>query len=219
MKKIYNKFLIVSSIFLLVGGVYIYSSKDVNIGDIVPVASGASLVSSNGAAAPADTTAAMGAGISSDIAFLKTLVSLKKITLDTSFLSSLSFKSLKNNTVKIETIAPGRANPFAPMSTTQTVSTITTPTVVTNPASDITDKTANLNGSVNTAGTVSSSYFEYGTATAGGNNLIADAKMSLVGTFVKNITGLTPKTSYFYKACAKINNLASCGEIIPFTTN
>jgi len=157
--------------------------------------------------------------VSSDIAFLKTLVSLKKINLDTSFLSSLPFKSLKNNTVKIETIAPGRTNPFAPTSSIQTVNTNVAPTVVTNQASDITDKTATLNGSVNTTGTVSSSYFEYGTATVGETNIIADAKMSLVGTFVKNITGLTPKTSYFYKACSKINNISSCGEIVPFTTN
>ena len=90
MKKKYNKFLIVSTIFLLVGGVYLYSSRDINSGGVVPVAFGASLVSSNGTPqTPANPE--MSADISSDIAFLTTLVSLEKIKMDTTIFTMPSF--------------------------------------------------------------------------------------------------------------------------------
>lgn len=218
MKKIYNKFLIVSTIFLLVGGVYLYSSRDINSGNIVPTAFGASLVSSNGTPqAPANPS--LSADISSDIAFLTTLVSLEKIKMDTTIFTLSSFKSLKNNSVKIDPVEPGRANPFAPISATETANVVAAPAVVTDPATDITDKTAVFNGTVNSVATATDTYFEYGTVTPALNLGQIQAKVSLVGTFLKNVTGLTPKTSYFYKACAKINNIANCGEVITFTTN
>ena len=36
--------------------------------------------------------------------------------------------------------------------------------------------------------------------------------------FIKNISGLSPKSNYFFKACAKIKGVATCGDIISFNT-
>jgi len=225
MKKKYNKFLIVSTVFLLIGGVYLYSSRDLSSGNIVPVAFGSSLTSSAVAAESLDSTTgstptpAITDGVNADIAFLATLVSLKDIKMDTSIFNSQAFKSLKNNSVKIDKVTPGRLNPFAPMSSTDVVNVASAPVVVTDQPTQITDKTAVLNGTVNSMGNITDTYFEYNTLNTGVNNISTTAKMSLVGTFVKNIIGLTSKTTYYFKACAKINNIANCGELISFTTN
>jgi len=139
--------------------------------------------------------------------------------MDTSIFNSQAFKSLKNNSVKIDKVTPGRLNPFAPMSSTDVVNVASAPVVVTDQPTQITDKTAVLNGTVNSMGNITDTYFEYNTLNTGVNNISTTAKMSLVGTFVKNIIGLTSKTTYYFKACAKINNIANCGELISFTTN
>lgn len=217
MKNKYNKFLIVSTVFLLIGGVYLYSSNSLNSSEIVPVAFGAALVSNIPSDSPS-TIPILGDDISSDIAFLTTLVSLKNITMDTSIFDSSEFKSLKNNGVRIEPVKPGRINPFAPISATAVSMESTAPVVTTEEPSGITDKSAVLNGMVNTNGIITDTYFQYG-PTIQGLTQIATSKQSLVGTFMNNIIGLTPKTTYFFKACAKINNLANCGDVISFTTN
>jgi len=205
--------------------VYLYSSRDLSSGNIVPVAFGSSLTSSAVAAESLDSTTgstptpAITDGVNADIAFLATLVSLKDIKMDTSIFNSQAFKSLKNNSVKIDKVTPGRLNPFAPMSSTDVVNVASAPVVVTDQPTQITDKTAVLNGTVNSMGNITDTYFEYNTLNTGVNNISTTAKMSLVGTFVKNIIGLTSKTTYYFKACAKINNIANCGELISFTTN
>jgi len=218
MKIIYKKFLIVSTIAIFIGGVYLYFSGNLNSETIIPVALGSSLSSSTGTVTTSETSSSVGDKISSDISFLTTLVSLKKIQIDTSLFTNESFKLLKNNVVKIEPVTAGRVNPFAPISATKPNTVVTTPSVVTDQPTQITDKTAILNGTVNTTSGVTDTYFEYGkTATLGSITLTVE--QSLVGTFIKNVSGLTPKTNYFFKACAKINNVALCGEVVSFTTN
>jgi hypothetical protein len=214
MKNIYNKFLIISTILLFIGGVYLYLSKDLNSETLVPVALGSSLESSN-VTTPVDTSKE---NIDSNISFLTKLASLKKINIDTALFKNLAFNALKNNSVKIEKVPAGRVNPFAPtvddsIDTSQILSN-----VVTNQPTQVTDKTAILNGTLNTTNNVTDLYFEYGNKIELGTTS-EKIKQSLVGTFVKNISGLIPKTTYFFKACAKINNIASCGEVISFTTN
>ncbi|MCX6754244.1 MAG: hypothetical protein NTU81_00210 [Candidatus Nomurabacteria bacterium] len=217
MKKRHNKFLIISTIILVSGGVYLYSSGNSSKDSIVPVAFGASLVSSTGAGSP-DVNPALAGDTGSDIAFLNTLVSLKKIKLGVDLFSTDSFKSLKNNSVKIESVKPGRMNPFAPISAAEVVVVGTTPMVATDQPTDITDKTVVLNGTVNATTAVTDTYFEYSSSLLPATTIVAISKLSLVGTFVKTIVGLTPKTTYSFKACAKINNIANCGEVVSFTT-
>ena len=91
------------------------------------------------------------------------------------------------------------------------------PKVVTDTPTQITDKTAVFNGTINESG-AKDTYFEYGITPQLGT-VTPIVKQSLVGTFIKNVLGLTPKTNYFYKACAKINNVPLCGEVVSFITN
>lgn len=219
MKKIYNKFLIISTIFLFVGGLYYYLSNDLNSEGSVPVAFGSSLASSDGE----DVSLLVSSEedkINSDISFLTTLVSIKKISIDNSLFSNESFNALENNVVKLEPVTPGRVNPFASIESSAVLNRNFVSSVTTNQPTQITNKTATLNGTINTvSGVVGDTYFEYGTNSQGLNSIKIIAKQSLVGTFIKSVSGLLPQTTYFFKACAKINNVLLCGDTVSFTTN
>ena len=216
--KRYNKFLIVSTIALLLGGVYLYSSHNIESDPIIPTAYGSSLASSAGTEPLQSSTTAKDDKIGEDISFLTTLVSLKNIKIDTSLFSDKYFNKLQNNAVKIEKVTPGRNNPFAPInSNTISINTATLSKVVTDPPTQITDKTTVLNGTINSSG-VTDIYFEYGTTPSLGT-VTPNVKQSLVGTFIKNVVGLSPKTNYLYKACAKIGGAVLCGDVVSFTTN
>lgn len=219
MKIKHNKFLIMLVSVLFIGGGYLYFSRDtVDSRSLVPIAYGSSLATSDGNEVSALAGLSGSEKISSDIAFLKTLVSLEKIKIDTAFFKNKYFIALQNNAVKIEPVEAGRNNPFAPI---QTISVKDNPVViqkvVTNQPTDITDKSAVLNGTINQTEGVTDIYFEYGNTDKLGT-VTGTVKASLVGTFIKSVLGLTPKTNYFSRACAKINNIATCGEIVSFTT-
>ena len=217
MKNKYKKFLVVSTIFIIFGGFYLYYSNEVKSEKIVPVAYGSSLVSSSDA--ESSPVASLGDKINSDISFLASLVSLKKINIDTTLFTNKSFNSLVNNSVKLDPVSPGRQNPFAPMMSGDS-SGVGSPLskVVTDQATQITATSVALNGVVNVVNESANAYFKYGTTKDLGITT-AVVKQSLVGTFIKNVSGLNPKTNYFYKACAKISGVEACGEIVSFTTN
>lgn len=218
MRKTYKKFLVVSTVFIVIGVFYSYLSNEVKSDNVVPIAYGSSLASS----ADADGTSALasiGNKITSDISFLSSLVSLKKITIDTTLFTNNSFNSLRNNSVELDSVSPGRPNPFAPMGNDGlNIASSSVSKVVTGQASGVTSTSATLNGMVNVSNGVTDVYFKYGTTKDLGITT-AIVKQSLVGTFIKSVLGLTPKTTYFYKACAKINGGETCGEIVSFTTN
>lgn len=214
MKRLYNKFLIVSTIGLIIGGIYLYLSDKLNE-DIVNVAFGSSLVSTVDGVSGGSV---LDEKINSDISFLTTLVSLKKINIDTTLFSNKSFNALVNNAVKIEPVAAGRQNPFSPISATSSTGAVSALKVITDPVSGLTNTTAVFNGTVNVATGVTDTYFEYG-ATDKMESVTTTVKQSLVGTFIKNVSGLTPKTTYFYRACAKINGIKLCGDTVSFNTN
>lgn len=219
MKKIFNKFLIIITIVAFSGGIYLSFSNDLISGPFVKVAYGSSLTSSTGFISSALSSLSSSEKISSDIAFLTTLTSLNKITIDTNLFSNRSFVSLRDNSVKIDPVSPGRINPFSPIGVNnKTANVISTPKVITDQPTAITDKTVVLNGTINVANEVANAYFEYGNTTKLGT-VTPIIQPSLVGTFIKNVLDLTPKTNYFYKACAKINNIATCGDVVSFTTN
>ncbi len=219
MKIIYNKFLIISTVILFIGGVYLYFSNNFNSNTIMPVAYGSSLSDGTGApSSPLSSSSSAGDKISSDVSFLATLVSLKTIKVDTTLFDNKSFKLLQNNAVEIKPVSAGRINPFAPISGNNTNNVITIPSIITDQPTQITDKTAILNGTINTIKGVTDIHFEYG-KTLNLGTVTLTVEQSLVGTFIKNVLGLTPKTDYFFKACAKINNIALCGDVVSFTTN
>ena len=217
MKKTYKKFLIVSTIFLVIGGSYIYFANEIKTEKIIPVAYGSSLVSSTTDGLSA-LSSSLGEKIGSDVSFLSSLVSLKKITIDTTLFTNKLFTSLRNNSVKLDPVSPGRQNPFAPIGNDSSSNAYSANSkVVTEKATQIMGTSATFNGAVNTADGVVDVYFKYGT-TKDLSITTAIVKPSLIGTFIKNVSGLTPKTIYFYKACARINNAETCGEIETFTT-
>ena len=218
MKRFYKNFLIISTIAIVLGVTYSYIIN----GSSTDVAHGQTNDSSLASSAPVsstDSTSTSNGQIVSDTAFLATLASLKTIKIDTSLFTDDSFKSLKNNAVAIQPVVAGRINPFAPIIGAYNPSNIASvPNIVTDLPTEITDKTVVFNGTVNAKTGVSGIYFEYG-PTASMGTIVAVPSQSLVGTFVKNISGFTTKTSYFYRACAKINNISACGSVVTFTTN
>ncbi len=155
--------------------------------------------------------------ISQDTSFLGTLASLTRIKIDPSLFSSSSFNALNDNTVQIVSDGiSGRPNPFAPFD--QISANPLVPPVITSPATGITSKEAFLNGSIAGAGAVTSIYFEYGTTNTLGKTT-ASVTQSLIGTFSKQLTGLTPKTTYYYRAAAKTSAGTLYGETLSFITS
>lgn len=106
MNKI-SKILISLALFIIIGGMYLYSS-DFNFS--TKKAYGSLLFSSN------ETTETLPSGTDS-LSFISSLASLNRIKIDTSFFSSKTFTNLKDNRVVIPSATPGRLNPFAPINT------------------------------------------------------------------------------------------------------
>lgn len=219
MHRSYNKFLIVIAIAIILSGTYVYFSNDLDAqAASTNNSTNSPLVSSN---ALPTLTSSRNEKISQDTAFLTTLTSLNKLKIDTSIFSRQSFMSLRDNTVTLEQVIPGRPNPFAPIKSENNTSIVATEMspVTTNEATEITNNSALLNGTMDSSvSAVTSSYFEYGTTEALGT-VTPTAKQSLIGTFFTNLTGLKSKTKYYFSAVAKINGALSYGEIVSFTTN
>jgi hypothetical protein len=217
MKRIYNNFLIISTIAIFIGGSYLYFSKDLNSNGIVPVAFGSSLSNLSGVEVSAVNPVTENK-ISSDILFLTALVSLKNIKIDATLFTNKSFNKLKDNAVKIDQVQAGRINPFAPISANKSSNTVSALKVTTDQPTQITNKTVVLNGTILEMNGVTDSYFEYG-PTINLGNITGTVEKSLIGAFFKNISGLNSKTTYYFKACSKINNANFCGDVVSFTTN
>ncbi len=214
MKNIYHTFLIGFAITLLLGSSFLYFynglSSEAAVSD--------SPLSSSNSSSGAVSTNTLNSKINSDTAFLAKLISLTKIKIDTKLFSDPIFQSLHDNNVPLEEVNTGRANPFAPIDENLPVTSIILSPVVTNQPAQITDKTAELRGAINSIATVSGSYFEYGPTPSLGKSTTSTAQ-SLVGTFATKVTGLSSGTTYFYRAVAKINNVLQYGEIVSFNTN
>ena len=92
---------------------------------------------------------------------------------------------------------------------------INAPTVVTNAASAITETTATLNGTITPATeTITSQGFEWRVA-----NTNIWMPITITGnSLTHNLTGLTPNTSYEFRAMATTPTLTVYGEIETFTT-
>ncbi len=216
-----SKFFLTAFSIVVLGVGYLYFANELRTGEVVKVAQGN--LSSSATAAEDTKTADQGSSlnskISSDISFLSTLASLKNIKIDINFFSNNLFKKLKSNSVSIGTATPGRQNPFAPIDESAVAKSVITEFVSTSQATQITDKTAVLNGSLATTEGVTETYFEYGETEALGSSTSVVKQQSMVGTFLKSISELKSKTVYFYKACAKINGISYCGDTVSFATN
>lgn len=208
MHKIFHKFLIALTIFILLGGFYLYFSNS--------FISEASLISSLKSSLSTDLLPTDDK-IANDISFIGALASLNSIQIDTTLFNSPSFSLLKNNTVLLEKgVIPGRTNPFARAQMNSSTNSDSSFVNTNNPV-EIKDNSAVLSGSINSTNKTISGYFEYGLTRDLGQKINQNT-ISLLGIFTTNIIGLNSKTTYFYRACAKVNNSVSCGNIVSFET-
>lgn len=207
----YNKFLVLISVIIFLSGAYLYfydesksEAVDSPTGSLSSSLDGSSLDSS------------VDNQISNDTAFLSSLSLLKKIKIDTSIFSNKSFNSLKDNNVLLEEVVAGRSNPFSPVDSNSLSSSSSL--IVTGEPSQITSNSAVLSGSINSTIKSQSVYFEYG-LTTNLDKVTSSTEQSLLGTFVTNVSLLTPKTTYYFRAVARVNNATLYGEVASFTTN
>ena len=213
MKNTYNTFLISFSAILVALGFYIYFN-----GFAVQAAvSSTSHISSQNGDSPLTSISDSNDKISADTAFLLSLTSLTKIKIDISLFNNELFEKLNDNTVHLEQPDPGRPNPFAPIDSSIGNPTSIASPIITDQPVKITNKTAVLSGTISNLTGVTNTYFEYGpTPTLG--KITPQAPPSLIGTFIINIIGLSPQTTYFYRAVAKVNGVPLYGEVVSFDT-
>jgi hypothetical protein len=99
--------------------------------------------------------------------------------------------------------------------------TATAPTVQTSAVSSVTASSAQLNGSVNPNGSATTAYFEYGTTTSYGST-IGSANLgsgTSATAFQSALTGLTPSTTYHYRAVASNGGGTIRGVDMSFATS
>ncbi len=99
--------------------------------------------------------------------------------------------------------------------------TATYPTATTNAATSVTSTTAQLNGYLGTVGSASSVnlYFDWGTTQSYGATVTATPSTASGGgiSFTYNLTGLTPRTTYHFRAKAA-GGVTGYGADQQFTT-
>lgn len=165
------------------------------------------------------TTTAKAPAVKKEADFLSTLLNISKIKVDGTIFSSPSFNSLQDNNVPIvNEQTAGRPNPFAPLEGANVEIANSVP-VTTIEASLVTTTSATIAGAIASDIKAQTRYFEWGTSESKLDKQIIVADQSMVGTFTKNLTGLTPKTTYYYRAVISVGTNKISGEIMSFTTN
>jgi hypothetical protein len=216
MHTTFNKFVIVLSSILVFSGFYLYYSNNLHS----EAATSSPLTSSLSGQSPVSGSATSNEKVSVDVSFVNSLTSLTKINIDTNLFTSPAFISLKDNTVQLDSnINTGRPNPFAPIDSSVSYnSNNTLSPVITGQPTQITNNSAVFNGAFNLPVGSATAYFEYGTTEAMDKTTIS-VEQSLIGTFVRKVTGLASQTTYFFRAVVRVNGLPQYGDVVSFTTN
>ncbi len=239
MKNLRKILLFVFIFAILVVGYMFFSKKDTN----QPAASG-TLGSTTGVANVSGSAGRTGVGSDIGREFLTSLLNLKNITLDDSLFTEPSFTSLQDfSTTVAATSAQGRPNPFAPLGLDSSTATSalgggnglvvelppvsggasggadtgngSIPAVNTLSADLITRTTATLHGSFSQS-SGGARFFEWGTSSSLGTTTAEETPVGT--TWSKKITGLTPATTYSFRASAKVGTLTFYGPILTFKT-
>jgi hypothetical protein len=97
---------------------------------------------------------------------------------------------------------------------------VNVPSVITVPATNITRTSAQLNGIATNAGNYQTNlYFEWGRTTSLGNQTQSQTAFATADvTFFEVLSGLSPNTTYFFRAVAQNSTGTYKGEIKSFTT-
>lgn len=212
MHRKYSNFLIVIFVGVILLGVYSYfynSKSEASLSD-GSITSSLDTSNTTGSISTTDTK------IAEDISFLTKLIMLKNIKIDSSLFQEQSFSKLIDNNIVLDAVPYGRTNPFSPIDKV-TTTTQGTFSLKTNPATLISSKSAVLNGSIEGANS-SNAYFEYGpTETLG--KTTPKITPSMVGNYTTTITGLSSKTTYFFRITANVNGILTHGDTMSFNTN
>jgi hypothetical protein len=133
-------------------------------------------------------------------------------------------------TLAAETVLSSASNSTVPLqafsgvtSTLNTVIVTAAPTIATDPASLVLNTTATINGSAIWGGLITTASFCYGTdpALAGCTTVSASPTQITTGgtrPILYNLTGLTPGTTYYFRAAGVNSSGQTLGEIRSFTT-
>ena len=148
--------------------------------------------------------------------FLDQLLNLESMTLSGEVFETASFNNLSDFT--IELIRPGtegRPNPFAPVGEDVPFATPGDP-VETGQVTKITNTSATLSGILAGGVSFTERFFEYGTTESLGS---ATTKItSSLTPFETTLTAMSPGTTYYFRAVAKIGSAYSYGDVSSFTT-
>jgi uncharacterized lipoprotein YehR (DUF1307 family) len=101
------------------------------------------------------------------------------------------------------------------------IQNINQPTISTYPATNVSVAAATLEGYVNnTGGSSVTRWFELGTNQNNLNQTLnVSGAQSSTGGFSRSLSGLSPNTIYYYKACGSNSGGQNCGSVYSFVTN
>ncbi|MBP6926079.1 MAG: hypothetical protein KBB70_00080 [Candidatus Pacebacteria bacterium] len=93
-------------------------------------------------------------------------------------------------------------------------------TATTQPATNITETNATINGSFATNQSQAATWFEWGTSQSLGNTTAQQIMSGSSGSMSAPLYGLSPNVRYFFRACADTSVTApSCGGVLQFMTS
>ena len=153
--------------------------------------------------------------------FLGLLLNISSIKLDDSLFTMQSFRSLRDfSTTLTKDVTSGRPNPFAPIGQDASQDISGSYTVTTVQPAQVTATSALL-GAVLPQGLVPAErWFEWGTDANGPYpNQTPKVQQNLNnGTYSFALTGLTPNTTYYVRAAARVGSVQFFGTVVPFKT-
>jgi hypothetical protein len=153
--------------------------------------------------------------------FLNLLLSMRNVKLDNSLFTSDSFKILRDFSSPLSSDGTqGRPNPFAPIGQDGPISGQSY-LVTTSQVTQLTDQSANLSGLLPSGVIASERWFEWGTRPnlPFQNQTIKVSQNVTTGVFQYNLLGLTPDTTYYFRAAAKVGQVIIFGSVNTFKTN
>lgn len=213
MSKLFKIVLIVGGILVLAGGGYYFvtnqNKTNTNNG----------LFSSNPLA---QTQTKPSTDVSTQTAdqFVQMLASATSVKLDMSLFKSPSFQALQDFSVILVGEPLGRPNPFAQVGQDAPLPTTNVFSVTTNEVVLLTDTAANLQGQVSQGTIADERWFEWGTTnTPPLANITPKITQSIsTGVFTFQLTGLTPKTTYYVRAATRLGQTTVYGAVVTFKT-